>query len=783
MYESSKLRQKSDAGVSEPLTLKHSNEEHVQAEKYDENDNLESGRYYRDKHGNLRSRDYDGFDNVVLSVTIYATPSCYTSANNVKEETIRKDCPTSGDVFVMELISTKNPPLDKLTISLGTSKQRKVSSSSSSQTYPPPPPGDSDSSAMSSASHSQHQTRLNDDEEHLSLNHTRIISRRVLRWPSSFTTNDEKMGRHPTIYNGMLYLDSLGCPSLVSLGRTVIEAQHDDVNVLSPKQEDRSADAIDAIRCLDFLFGDSGMMTSPTEIKSSSGKDKGVVDDTLASNGGHQNKRLRMKQPLCLCLITNDGRVVFFHAMRVFLNRAVTKTHPNVSNSFAALLFGEELLNKVRDDVMPLSHPNAVLELSQVKSSVDCSCNSADNSPAIWNNIMAKHNSDMKIPGIKDDEFQPNDWSRLINFDASIDPTSLQYRTLLHSNVITGSCITSNTGNAFLVVCGKGLYRAASISHRSTHYTLGGFVTFISLRHHTETRTAYVPFAIDRIQPVIWNGCHYVMLLGEKGAIGISSCDRWKEAHATRPFAMAIRVDSKQDDQSPVRFQPIVVDLPSTQESLGTLSSTFFRDCDTKSLNEISCKTVSVSSIPSCPPGIILTIQSTFQEAASLVVVLNCSLSKFQGGVFSTSVCRGHELSLRWCTTETTPGNIWCSGGQVSEESFMCDCCSMADLPTFIFMCIIFRVGHFWEMRRTAHYTTSVGKALQIKGHICWNFRKLIQIRRSQQYCPNTNAMSYLPSCPSLVMSSQRQTTRFIMRYCQHTGHHHVCCLLHQNTE
>lgn len=684
MYENSKLRQSSVAPPAEPLTPKQSDEKH-QSTDHDINDNIGSGRYYRDRNGNLRSRDFDGFDNVVMSVTIYATPSLHGSSS--KDSVGRKTYPMSGDVIVMELLSTKNPPDLDVSPNIRAAK-RNASSSSSSLTHPPPPPtsGDSDSSAISSASNSQHQTQFHEEDK--SSNHTRILSRRILRWPSSITISSEtKRKCHPTNYRGNLYSNSHGWPSLASLGRsTVWEERTVDVDpktgsfkddgVIDRRSsrerlyhsQDMTADAVDAIRCLDFLFGESNDIKSSNESKTSSTKDNESAASEDVTNESISRKRMRLTQPLCLCFITSDGRVLFFHAMRVFLSRSAKSVH-NVSDSFAALLFGEELLEKVCDDVIPLSCPNETLKLSQVTTEAEPFHGNANTSPAVWDAIMFKH----RIESGRDfedteSEVRPSEWSRLNDFDASIDYTSLPYRTLQRSNVITGTCITSNTDNPFLVICGKGIHSSISRNHRTPRFRLGGFVTFISLRHYNETRTIYLPFAAEHIQPMAWNGFHYVVVLGKKGNV----CQ--KEADVSKPFAMTIRVDSMktEPDLSPVRFQPVVVNLPSVSESLGSLCSDFFQEGDIVGFNSVRCRAACVSTIPSSPPGIILTFHSVLPRASSTMAVVNCSLSSVCDGRRSTSIRPGHRIILP-PITENEPrgrGNISCTGGQVSMRTF-----------------------------------------------------------------------------------------------------------------
>jgi len=42
-------------------------------------------------------------------------------------------------------------------------------------------------------------------------------------------------------------------------------------------------------------------------------------------------------------------------------------------------------------------------------------------------------------------------------------------------------------------------------------------VTFVSLRHCSESRTIYLPFSPQSAHPVYWDGMHFVILLGEEG--------------------------------------------------------------------------------------------------------------------------------------------------------------------------------------------------------------------------------------------------------------------------
>jgi hypothetical protein len=420
MYENTKMRQSGGPGVGASSISKNDRDDHEyftveekqarqSRDQDDDDDNFGGGRHYCDRHGNLRLSDWDGFDNVVLSVTLYAVASNESNAIENVDSTNQKCRPSSGEVVVMELLSTKNPPSLEWS-DARSGKLKKVSSPSLSHTNmrPPPPPTTSlkvgsisreegDATVVSSASNTEQQQQIDeDDEDEASSNHPRILARRVFRWPSSLMSLDSKKRSRPTRYLGTLYSNFHGCPSFVQLGRTSVcdammvdEKQQSGDNrkevVHCTYQEERNADAIDAIRSLDFLFGESSNMKPAIRPNSLSIKDTVDVEDSSAENDS-QAQGIKTRQPLCLCFVTNDGFAHFFHAMRVFLSRnSINKA--DISNSFAAFFWGEELLTKVFDNIMPLSYPHVSLKLSQVRSSRnDGDC---DTDLATWNATLS----------------------------------------------------------------------------------------------------------------------------------------------------------------------------------------------------------------------------------------------------------------------------------------------------------------------------------------------------------------------------------------------------------
>ena len=728
-------------------------------------DDLGGGRYYYDRHGNLRLSDWDGYDNVVLSTTIYSTGSCSTSDDGRGR---------SGEVVIMELLSTKNPPSSnsssktegaaKSTTIKNKGGKKKVveehlklsSSDSSSHASSPTSTKGEQSKTISSDDVSTNSTstttnntakQYDEDEEEGTSNHTRILTRRVLYWPTYINNDKHKLS---------------DCPSFVSLGRTniwkerkthdidepfaaarVVEEEDDEEqdvrsqpqesggntllgNICGPlfdndesdeaeessendeqpqkkkddgqndtlpdsSDQERVADAMEAYRSLNFLFGGNSedLLTSSKKATSTSANKETRKIDVAPRYYPVQIKKKKKKltQSLSMCLVTSNGTVHFFHALRVLLSggksskkRSSNKSE-DLSNSFASLFMGSGLFTKVNDSVMPLSHPRATMQLSQLvlgSRKEDRSVEHDNDDPSIWHKFLS----------LQQEANEPNeqtssggdDWSSLGTFDASIDPTTLSLRTIRQSNVITGTCVTSDTNNGYLAVCSKGLRRVVHKSkdennRRHISHVLGGYVTFISLRYNAESRTVYIPFAPESIQSVYWMGMHFVVLLGEEGRV---STEGDKDRHQRRPYAMAIRVDCSQESPllspvslTPSRFQCMSIALPTINESLGVLhlSQLLTTSGSLQQLESIETRAIAVSSIPSSPPGIILSFR-----VGSTLVVVNHTLLPFQAEgvgkkqiILPTLVRPGHRALLNVGQSDATIsnyGNVWCLGGQ-----------------------------------------------------------------------------------------------------------------------
>ena len=665
----------------------------------------------------------DYYDHIVLSVTIFAMSTTGAAASSTASLPRRSDSSIAsstswavrkgglgGEVIVMELLSTREQICPRINSSLE-----------------PNPSTDEDIV----------DDRANKVDGGRMTNHTRILVRRVLYWPSSILSTQGMDGSN----GGGVNSDNR--PSFVSLGRTNEWKENDDNDLdavatgsderndtNNDKSDDegvscdkigdneRAADALEAFQSLNFLFGGEstnigGMGLRKAEItRHEKGSGVMMMDMQTSSNSSMVANKMAMKwrnetkkrsiQAVSMCLIGNDGQVHYFHALHVLVPFKLNNIDVNgnkkgeISNGFASLLFGEAMLAKVKKTVMPLSRPRASMRLSQIgrhqPSAITEEDGESDEELDGTNDINNINDENSDSQGSRGGQ-----WGNLGIFDASLDPSTLHLCTEQQSNVITGSCITSDSSNGYLAICGRGLRRignrkSTSNGSRRDRFVLGGFVTFVSLRHCAESRTIYLPFAPESIQNMYWLGMHFVVLLGEsegpsnsngssntlsrsnsvgsfasfRSTASMRSSTSQNQHRCRKPHVMAIRVDVPQsscDDAYisvyPDRFKCLPMELPSIQESLGSKLSHFSLGGQTSNLG-ITSRAVSFSSISSSPPGLLLS----FESDAALVVVNHSLLSVLSKHEFSISmkILPGRRALLG---PEANRQKVdWCTGGQ-----------------------------------------------------------------------------------------------------------------------
>lgn len=226
----------------------------------------------------------------------------------------------------------------------------------------------------------------------------------------------------------------------------------------------------------------------------------------------------------------------------------------------------------------------------------------------------------------------------------------------------------------------------------------GGFVTFISVRHKTESRTVYLPFAPKQLSAIVWGGMHFVIVLGDESL-----------APTRAPVAAAIRVDSfdvtsvprgeapnlsrKDRSQNVVPMMPSADDKEVKQKPMCTIRRFHLIPILLPSKGSTTSEVVTavaVSSALTDPPAIVLQYSSDPSMSGDLIVTL-CSLRvldlvpsilthRATGGhrrigkdadralAIRTHLQHGHVAHIPHRAEPSTTRHTWCTLGQVIDN-------------------------------------------------------------------------------------------------------------------
>jgi hypothetical protein len=384
--------------------------------------------------------------------------------------------------------------------------------------------------------------------------------------------------------------------------------------------DDRTSDALEALRMLNFSMGDTPRLGDALEA-TAAGSGGRAGGDPVAAKGE--------RSELLLCFLSNDGRVHLFDALRLVGSSggagsagggggagSPPGSDDDLSAGLASLFFGQEILSRVKATIEPLSEPEATIVLSQyggrlVEKELDTTVdprNGDEGDVLDPNDAPGSGNSskDHSSSGPYDTSEGPSDpteaecfeeagevakgFINLPNFDATIEPSTIQYRTVRNRPTLCAPAFdyVAVGGDGARRFRRKGQKRAASnetfmgqsskqeeesattrlesrqgippttrkdegsaesdgladvvSKQKGTvvddweweyYHVPGGFVSFVSLRHYSESRTVFLPFRPKSMSPVVWDNKHFVVVLGEDPSQSSSS-----------PRAVAIRVDS-----------------------------------------------------------------------------------------------------------------------------------------------------------------------------------------------------------------------------------------------
>jgi hypothetical protein len=366
-----------------------------------------------------------------------------------------------------------------------------------------------------------------------------------------------------------------------------------------------------------------------------------------------------IQNELLLSCLTNDGKIYMFSALDLLLHpvesqrgqkghktpfhtsQQIDDTDDILSNGFETLLFGRELRSKLKESVLPLSRPRASISLSVVDG-INNIEDTKDESKRKRHTLQHKknvgHNNSEYIkkretPSVTEDtsnlktdqtDHEHLSVNPLIDFsflDSNIEPSTSQYRTIKNVSMI---CVAAFE---YIVIGGRGIRKYSDrktfptemppsndtniFIHESKYAqgkktnSKGGFVSFISLKHFSEARTVFLPFAPRLLSPVTWNNMHLVVVIGYR-----------------EDQCLAIRTDTS----SIVPFHPNIANgdamLPSSNNNYSHIPSISEYHVKKFSLIEISFQgqhscfqqhsntigyPVSVTSMTTNPPCIIFS--------------------------------------------------------------------------------------------------------------------------------------------------------------------------------
>ncbi len=241
----------------------------------------------------------------------------------------------------------------------------------------------------------------------------------------------------------------------------------------------------------------------------SRGDEKKVFSDFLLDIHSDQSE-------LLLCCVTNDGKVNIYSALDLLLIDNTMNGFDNVPNinvfdhlkvddkddvfsfGFERLLFGAEIQNRLHEDVLPLCSPKNSISISSLLPK------------ELYLGDHAHHSL--------------LDFSLL---DSNIDTRTIHDRTI--GNIPT-ICISTDE---YIVIGGVGhkMYgksyepsvdvhtlndeiRCTEKKQSKQELNSGGFITFISIKYQTESKTIFVPFIPLRLSYMEWNGMKLIIVMG-----------------------------------------------------------------------------------------------------------------------------------------------------------------------------------------------------------------------------------------------------------------------------
>ena len=444
------------------------------------------------------------------------------------------------------------------------------------------------------------------------------IYSRPLRWPSSAFAEDNNVDERGIVSICFCRisesaLKNFGLPlenDSYALNKNQYMNEEDDEDF-----DEKIADAMDTLHLLslfDSPLSEEGHANRDTRHERITNQDNMNQNNHEISakfnlkEDGNLNIQSSMKtasnmdseKKLVLCCLTNNGHVHLFVALDLLINTSSSYSpdmgkninERNLQHSFASLFLGNTIYQNLEKYVLPLSNPIASIPLTMCRffSQQKKQLLMDDRDIQTNNHIDRKRKinfSNFSIPNSLNLNFNFPNSLDLTFFDATMDITYYQYQTFANKATF---CTSSND---FIAVCGKGfrkrhqgyLARQKSKMKGAFQYQHdtspgknkeentnknnfgqkgtteeGGFISFISLRHCSETKSLFLPFVPSKITPVEWQGMHLFICLRDPKS-QIQDLDFSLLNQLDKSDVIVIRVDASSKREHHIQFDSNVV--------------------------------------------------------------------------------------------------------------------------------------------------------------------------------------------------------------------------------
>ena len=422
------------------------------------------------------------FSSLVLTVTIVSSPFCERDNDDVDETGSNND--NKGDLIVLEVTQQPGPLAENdggesETKDAGDEKEEKEDAHSIQQQQP------------------------------------RMILRKVLRWPGvalkETTTTPEQQQEETWRHHLPVWLG--GLPRKRELPETT--------GVLSAclcrrllDHDPRTAAALDALDTMTFL----SLGMDPELSNHCTSKDKATAPDEEITEEQRQDQMENTATTpsipeLVLACLCSDGSVHVYSPFKLLLKEENGQNHPNrqidvFANSMSTFLLGDYVFKQLRSSIWPLSQPKATVRLTVPLKK------GGGKEGTISSRQKRNTGGNEGEEEEKEDSNSISMWDKSV-WDPTVDPFTAIYRT--KDNVPT-ICISAFE---YLVIAGRGIQVKARRRRQRQEPTksrplLGGFITILSLRHFSEIRTLFLPFAPKQVSPFVWGGMQFLFVLGEQ---------------------------------------------------------------------------------------------------------------------------------------------------------------------------------------------------------------------------------------------------------------------------